>query len=485
MKKVLNIFLIVLISSLAMSCFFDDDSELAKEDISKITLSSKFKELTFSAMESPDFGVKIEQSGENNELHYEWSYGNRNPNSSGYPISQERTIISTDSLLTYQFPYLGKYTLKLIVDNGEHANYMYFDLNISAGYDEGLAIITKEESGKGHMAFYKTLTEHEISEGAEEKIISDFYKDLEFNNPTSILSPKDKAIFITDESGKIFKFDQQTMALDMICRSPELNGAYLTTMSSYFYSSLQDKLGCYCFTNDNRVYRFNAGIGKLETLTTNKYEIFSYEDIDAESIIKSNSRYQHYINYTKSTITGTYGSEGYFKDFSNDYKLLSVGYPYNDSNNYLYIIAQNTDDPTKYSVIKEYCKLNRSGSVKEYSLLDELTVNNSTKFINSDEYDDYLLYIYKNKIYRWEYKIKAIPEVGNHINLDLPDDEEIVKICFNGDRDGTKLFVITYNPSKAGELKGSIYIYDADTYERIKVFENSIHRAVDAIYKRV
>lgn len=486
MKNILNISMIIMLSLLTFSCFFDDDTKIAKSEISKIEIESEFDKLTFLAMETPNFGVKINQDGENKELSYQWSYGKKTPNENSYPIFGEEEIISNDSLLTYQFPYLGKYALKLIVDNGEDVKCTYFDLTISSGYDEGLAILTEDEAGKGNMAFLKTLSEYDISKGEEEKVIPAFYKDLEFNNPTSILSPYNKAIYITNKEGTIYVFDQQTMALDMISRPTELNDDFITSLSSYFYNSTGQRLGCYCFTKDKKVYRFNSSTGDLETLTTSdRYEQFRFEDIEAEKILKTNGSKQFYINHTKSTITGVYGNYGYYTDLSENYQLITVGYPYNQSSLYLYVVAIHKNDPSKYSVLKEKYLLTKIYDDRVYDLPSELTVNENTEFINSDEYDKYLYYTYKNKIYKWDFKYKAVPEVNDYLPFDIPDGEEIVKMCFNGDKDGTKLFVITYNESKSSELKGSIYVYDPDTMERLGTFENSLNKAIDAVYKKI
>jgi hypothetical protein len=487
MKRIINILLVLAAVFSISSCFFDDDTVLGKADVSKIELVTEFNELTFLAMDVPNFGVKVNQSGEKRELNYEWSLGKLNEGSSGYIISGERVVISNDSLLTYQFPHLGKYVLRLIVDNGEDVQIKVFNLNVSAGYDEGLAVLTKDESNKGHLSFLKTLTEQDIANGVEESVISEFYPDLLINNPQAITSPYNKAIYIADGDGRILVFDQQTMALDMISRPEQLNGGdYVTSFSSYIYSKSSDRLACYCFTKDRKVYRYDSRMGELSTFTTSdKYVQFAFEDIDAETLLENNYRYPFFINYTKSTITSVYGNYGYFDDYSENYKIIAVGYPYNDSSSYLFIIASLKSDPSKYVILKEYKYLDRASVLATYDLPAEFTVSKDTKFINSDEYDDYLYYVYNNKIYRWDYKHNDIPSVGEALPFDIPEGEEIVKMCFNGDKEGTKLFVCTYNPSRSTELKGSIYVYHPDSFQRINAFEGVTHRAVDLVYKKI
>ncbi len=401
----------------------------------------------------------------------------------GYPVDEkvEMKVISTDSLLTYQFPYLGKYLLRLMVNNGENFQYKFFNLTVSAGYDEGLAILTEDETGKANLSFLKTLTEQEIADGVKHSVKSDFFKDLDIKNPQAIISPNNKAIYISDDEGRILVFNQQTMALDMICRPEQLSNSYITSFSGYFYSSSSDKLGCYVFTNDKKVYRFDSNMGELSTLTSTSGVIMPYEDIQAEFLLKADYKYAPYIDYTNSVVTCPYSNFIYLKDYSESYKLLAVSYPRYKSSGYFYLIAELKEDPGKYVVIKEYYRWDKTQELNTYNLPDEPTISNKTKFINGKTYKDYLYYVYNNKIYRWDFQYKGMPAVGDFMPFDIPSEEQILDICFNSD--GSKLLVVTYNSMRSTELKGSIYAYDPDTTERLADFEGVIHKAVDMIYK--
>ncbi len=74
MKKIVNILIVIVLVITVCSCFFEDDTRIGKTDISKIELISEFDNLTFMAMDIPNFGVMVNQSGENHELSYEWAY---------------------------------------------------------------------------------------------------------------------------------------------------------------------------------------------------------------------------------------------------------------------------------------------------------------------------------------------------------------------------------------------------------------------------
>lgn len=470
------------------SCFFEDDTVLPKSDTTKLDIVTDFDELTFLAMQETNFAVEIEQSGNEKDLNFEWAYGELVIETSGELNMREKKVISNDSILSFQFPLLGHYALRLMVDNGDDVKIKVFKLTVSAGYDNGLAVLTVDESNNGNMAFLKTLTDQDIANGVEESVISEFYTDLPINNPQAITSPYNKAICIADGEGKVFVFDQQTMALDMIARPKQLgSGTYITSFSSYYYSPMGERLGAFCITNDKQVYRFDAILGELDQYKTNsRYAEFDMRNLEVDDMVENGYKYTFYVNYTNNTVHGIYGNYGYFGDFSEKYaNIWAVGYPYNDSSSKLYFMLTLKDDPSKYAIVRE----NKDFKERYSTVLDTLdfpaerTITKETKFINSDEYDDYLFYTYNNKIYRWDYKYKGMPKVNDALDFDIPAGEEIVKMCFNGDKDGTKLFIATYNPYRSSEYKGSLYVYDADTFIRINAFEGVIHKAVDMIYK--
>ncbi len=85
----------------------------------------------------------------------------------------------------------------------------------------------------------------------------------------------------------------------MICRPSELNNSYIKKFSAYIQSSSRDRLGCYCFTSDNKVYTFDSNVGKLGSLTTYREVIFDFKDIDADYLLKSSYKFPYFIKLCK------------------------------------------------------------------------------------------------------------------------------------------------------------------------------------------
>ena len=77
--------------------------------------------------------------------------------------------------------------------------------------------------------------------------------------------------------------------------------------------------------------------------------------------------------------------------------------------------------------------------------------------------------------------------------ITLPEGEEIR--CLNhyqrnrGDEDyqdysvQKEVYVASYNPNRAGEYKGSLYVYNADTGELVNKYEGISHEPVAMFYK--
>ena len=78
------------------SCY-DDDSTLGKKDVSKISISSDYDTLSTSFGEELVVNhLKVEQSGEELPLTYEWAYGDLNILSGvikPYPIKDTLSLI--------------------------------------------------------------------------------------------------------------------------------------------------------------------------------------------------------------------------------------------------------------------------------------------------------------------------------------------------------------------------------------------------------
>ena len=100
---------------------------------------------------------------------------------------------------------------------------------------------------------------------------------------------------------------------------------------------------------------------------------------------------------------------------------------------------------------------------------------------------DFIYYSYDNAIYRWT--PTTLPPTSPKITL--PKGEQIMSMCTNfmGSFQGaegtfeTLLYVATWNPDRAGENKGSVYIYQFSDDSLVKKYEGICAKPVKIMYK--
>ena len=104
--------------------------------------------------------------------------------------------------------------------------------------------------------------------------------------------------------------------------------------------------------------------------------------------------------------------------------------------------------------------------------------------VNSKNSQD-VYYTFDNAVYRWG--LTTAPASSPVIRL--PEGEEICDMTtnytYNPDdtESETLLYIATYNPSRASEKKGSVYVYDIATQTLQKSYEGICDRPVRLMYK--
>ena len=115
---------------------------------------------------------------------------------------------------------------------------------------------------------------------------------------------------------------------------------------------------------------------------------------------------------------------------------------------------------------------------------DNLTMDENSVLVGSLNSSD-IYYTYNNCVYRWG--LTTAPASSPVIAI--PEGEEICDMATNymddyGDgTEETLLYIATYNPSRASEKKGSVYVYDIATQTLQKSYEGICDRPVRLMYK--
>ena len=111
-------------------------------------------------------------------------------------------------------------------------------------------------------------------------------------------------------------------------------------------------------------------------------------------------------------------------------------------------------------------------------------MDSDCRFVNTkNSADGY--YAFDNAIYRWS----LISAPVSKPVITVPDGEQIRTLATNfmgkepGDNGEDLLYVATYNPSRAGEKKGSLYVYIFSDDSLVKSYEGIFWDPVSVVYK--
>ena len=453
------------------SCY-DDDTTLGKEKVSKISISAAHDTLTTS------FGdelvvdhLKIEQSGEELPLTYEWAYGELNISSSGikpYPIKDTLHVVSTDPELKYVFRKLGTFGLRLKVDNGETTQFKYFVLQIDTEFSEGITILSEDSDRKGRLSFMKTLTKEEISTGKKTVFQTDIMEvcnpDMELENVTDMIQ-HDKRLMVSSESNvRIYNMDSRSFSIETATsftdRFPDASIQQFIGISTY------DNMHVY--SSNGRAYVYEAVMDELLVLD-------AFAELDVDAGIPYNKPV--FVNYENSMFYIASSSKFIISSGSNftHLDIIQAGFV----GTYLYIFGTLKDDPSKVYIGRttssNFSKPN-SANEKVYSFNGTICMDRNSMLVGVKAHSC-IYYTYNNAIYRWKpYEFLPTDPI-----ITVPTGMEITTISVDP-TDGY-LYVGLYEKDSPEKLKGSLYIYDTDESRLLETHKNVADKPVKVVYK--
>ena len=440
----------------------------------------------------------------------EWSYG---PPQKNTTVEQHRfetrTVLETDSPnIDHVFTKLGSYILRLRVDNGESIVYKFFRLNVNAGLDEGVAILSNDDSGNADITFVKTLTSEERARGDQEIFQVNPVEGMKNGrglymssfNVSGMSSEQSGLVVATgDDDGTMYLFAPKTFEL---VNSDKMS-AWGTKFKEFSgeYAGAHD-FGVFFNSDDGRVFRFDLILGYLSDITNYPESLDrAYGAIHRSNAAGATTIYPFFFNEdlvaTRTTVSSgvkTYVQEGY--------KVVNIATARTFFNTYsVYALLQSISDPTSYRIQRLY-RLS-GGTLTWFTVMDDdnveqvyhmdfstssLKMDRSSKMVNTKASND-VYYTFDNAIYRWS--LSAPPPTRPSITL--PAGEMIRDIAVNymgrgGSASGFDpgedlLYIVTYNPSRPGESKGSLYVYRFSDDSLVQAYEGICHDPVSVIYK--
>lgn len=487
MRRLLRSFALSLVSVLLLSCFGIDESGFTV--LEPISFSEVGETIDVPLGESLVYD-KLQVTSAL-PVQYQWAYGKRK-NGAKTPWEMETMeVISTDPQINYIFPKIGSYVLRLRVDNSQSIEYKYFTLNVNSGLDEGLLVLSDAEGGESDLTFIKRRSASEIADGDREiweDVFSTMNGGARITGGTSMflsaystggISYNHLLIGTDDSEGNVYDINPKDLSL--IAATP---------MRTQFGTSCLDfsgkqtaSTGSYTFMRgaDGRVFRYDL----FTPFITERTDLVA----TAGPVYRSKN-----IMYTT---TQTYIKAAYWSDRlicqpdNNGTTTLRpmpdgwsiVAFASDRDANRTYILMREDANPKSYNIKYTTASLSALKDVTEFVSEDGVNMSGESLFCASMHSND-VYYSYKDCIWRWNLVSK--PPVKP--TFTLPQGEQICDIATNFmvTDDGTAetlLYVATWNPTREGARKGSIFIYEIATDTLYKSYEGICGKPVKILYK--
>ena len=493
MKKYLFITVFSVVAALMVSCYGIPDEEFATLSDLEIT-ANELVQVKQSAELHMDIDVKSDL-----DVTYEWSYGP--VAQTGFPNMSTSTVIGNTRTLDYSFTKPGEYVLRLKADNGEKIVFKYFRLQVQTGYDEGILILNNDDAGNGQLTFIKQRTEEEIANNEQEiwdDVFTEVNPDFSITNGSGLFLSryvKSSVLYSSlligclDEQGTIYKLNPQTLEL---YTTSKMSQEYPGSKPQYFVGEYSGSADYYCF-----VFSPNGGF----------YRYDMYADIPqerTESVVPFTHCYEGYYATSKKRYPFLYSDKQIITVSSSlktynvpdGKEILNMAY-IRTSTTMLNVILRSTENPREISTVNMSSTLSSVTNGASWTATEDVAMDKNSIMLTTDA-NQYAYYNYNNKIYRWDVTNRSnvnfsLPGVNDYQKYNgtsiIPEGEEICSMCtklspYTGDSD-TWLIVATYNPNRAGDKKGSVYVFDLTDNSLVKKYEGVCYKPVQVLYKFV
>ena len=450
-----------------------------------------------------NLGVELKYEGLNVksslDVKYEWTYGQpADGKTIADHIFKPGTVekFSTSPTIDYTFPKIGTFLLRLRLDNGESVSYKYFTLNVNSGYDEGVVILNNDDAGNGSLTFVKTLTSEESAAG-ERDVFPDVFSTI---NPGQTLK-NGRALFMSNATVKKVDYsgiliatnDENSTMWHMEAKTFQLfQKTGMTKVGSSFKSfggELASTTGFAAFLlgNNSHIYRYDMLLGNYTDMTDIKPMTRIFGGLSRSMPTSESVRATIY--YTDDTLCiRRSASAGVVYYTEKGYSVVNMATMRTAKNNGLYILFRSKTNPEEY-MIRCTDGVGGIGTFKKWGASGDFTasvlkMDENSKFVNTKHSAD-VYYTFENAIYRWSLISAPVAKPA----ITLPEGEQIRDIATNfkgrgkGDDGEDLLYVVTYNPDRSGEKKGSLYVYSFADDSLVKSYEGICDDPVSVLYK--
>ncbi len=503
MKKIsIRLLLLLLgVSAGMVSCIHDDTTGFVKK-ISEITITKVSGEgvdedkkyAVAEVMVPVRIEAEAEQTLEGYELSYEWKTGFiKEYDREGKPQMDSLGLISESKILEHSFNRVGEFLVRLRVYNEFGSTFYYMTVEVKAGMERGLMVLSSDDAGKGSLTFCsverganellqakaedfepdawaRIKPDYELV-GARDMVVMDFGN---YKNSVFVLSASRQCMYELDQNSLLVlrKIDLTILQKDIkpVALVPcRMNMAVMTEAGQVVCS----ELGQFGLLDDRWGTKMK-GIKLYQGVTMLDGGPISIP-IVADN---ENERVEVYGNINKTPVNSGSDFQGRrivnfaLVGFPDSRSLLVVSEPKNNPDKVWITIYQPMFNVDYYD---EMFKKESGYQENEYSLSAPLTLDMQSDMVYNRQYN-VMFYNSGNTVYRWRYT----SGFSDSHQTSLPGNGEIT--CMAESPDGEYLYVGAYDAAAAG-LKGSVYIYTTKDLQLVKSFIGITDKPLKLFYK--
>lgn len=503
MKKYMHLlWLFVGVSMGMVSCIHDETTGFERE-LSEITITKVWgegvsedgKEANVEFMKPSYIAVEVEQTLEDYELSYEWRAGLIEGYDDGLPQVDSMRYISNEPVLTYSFDGIGSYRVRLRVSNEDGSTFYYMTVNVRAGMERGLLVLSMDDTQKGRLSFCPTQWEAgELLDAEAEDFETDVW--VRINSEYELIDVRDmitsytNSIYVLSKTQQcIYELEKNTL---MVLGKMDLTVAMdwnIQPISMVGYSVGNKRLAVLS-ENGELVLSQTEFSGLVQEDFGRSMKCVKIVPASFPQWMSGTYDYAIGIDNENEIIT-CYGrplmeaGKGHTGDYFKGWEIVNCGV---SGNKKIHVVSRSKNNPNQVQVIAYRDVTDPSTPVFEvdysydYTLSSPLTLTLETTLLYNETYRVFFYYD-NNRVYRWRYQGGgALPYANDAANAVAVPSGEIT--CMAQSADKEYLYVGAYDAAAAG-LKGNVYIYKAETLELVKSFIGVADKPVKLFYKDI
>lgn len=492
MRKILQYAMIGILPIGLLNACIKDESVGTVKMLSEITITAPSDTLyaEYGLPFSLDCESMVTQTQEELALAYEWKAGFIDE----VGRKDSLKLVSEEPVLDYAFKKLGQYWLRLRVSNEHGSSFKNFTVMVRSAFDEGLFVLSADEAGKGMVSFLRLLNESEVAT-PRESFMTDVLRTINptvpLNGPVDVQKMQHTIVILSGMDQKLYYIDDKMFEIEqihpLVGDSP---GFKVSAFGAVDKSGASDPILLLLSENGQAVC-FKKGDAFIYD-SPNLFPESSHYDrlytLDLRN--KYNTLFlgcHVFVDNELSQINFVYDTYKTFKsgDAYAGQDIINLAL---QKDRRLVVISVDREDPsqvhiTRYASVEDTYGPFETPQTTSYQLTSPLTLTTGP-MVSCDLYN--IIYYYnENRLFRWSYTTlnSKLPENPSLTLRNEHTGQDIDICCLALSPDRRYLYVGVYDPSSEHELKGGVYIYDADNLALVKKFEGISDKPLKVFYK--